>query len=61
MPETRNLSLEELDQVFSVPTMIHARYQLAGTVHNFRRYILRQKLPARPPLYAWDEKDIVRD
>ncbi|BGP56392.1 hypothetical protein JCM8202v2_004010 [Rhodotorula sphaerocarpa] len=61
VPETRNLSLEELDQVFSVPTMIHARYQLAGTVHNFRRYILRQKLPVRPPLYAWDEKDIVRD
>lgn len=27
LPETKSLSLEELDYVFSVPTEKHARYQ----------------------------------
>lgn len=30
VPETKGLSLEELDQVFSVPTRKHATYHLVG-------------------------------
>ncbi|GAA5999485.1 sugar porter family MFS transporter [Rhodotorula paludigena] len=54
LPETKGLSLEELDAVFSVPTMTHAKYQLKHTVYAFRKYILRQQLAPYPPLYAWD-------
>lgn len=88
VPETRNLTLEELDQVFSVPTMRHAKYQLSGTVYvssskstltvsptspltpyrcfspvkryAVRKYILRQRLPPRQPLYLWEDKVAVR-
>ncbi|KAI0696769.1 hypothetical protein C8T65DRAFT_583196 [Cerioporus squamosus] len=51
VPETKALSLEELDQVFSVPTRTHAAYQLKAGGHNFRKYVLRQKLGDMPPLY----------
>ncbi|GAA5820468.1 hypothetical protein JCM11251_005637 [Rhodosporidiobolus azoricus] len=54
VPETKGLSLEELDGVFSVPTGRHASYQGRAAVHGFRKYILRQNLPDYPPLYAWD-------
>ncbi|BGP49476.1 hypothetical protein JCM10450v2_005367 [Rhodotorula kratochvilovae] len=57
VPETKGLTLEELDQVFSVPTMRHARYQLGATRHAFRKYILRQKVPPLAPLYAWESVD----
>ncbi|GAA5892052.1 hypothetical protein JCM6882_005680 [Rhodosporidiobolus microsporus] len=53
VPETKGLSLEELDAVFSVPTGRHAAWQSKGVVHAFRRYILRQDIPDRAPLYAW--------
>ncbi|KAG0666919.1 hypothetical protein C6P46_003629 [Rhodotorula mucilaginosa] len=55
VPETKGLSLEELDQVFSVPTRKHATYHLKGVPYNFRKYILRQKLPRREPLYHWED------
>lgn len=42
VPETKALTLEELDQVFSVPTQKHAAYQLRQPAYWFRRYILRQ-------------------
>ncbi len=52
LPETKALSLEELDQVFSVPTRIHAAYQLKALPYNIRKYIFRQKgLKPLPPLY----------
>ncbi|GAA5985666.1 hypothetical protein JCM10908_007062 [Rhodotorula pacifica] len=57
VPETKGLSLEELDQVFSVPTRKHATYHLKGVPYNFRKYILRQKLPRREPLYHWEDPD----
>lgn len=39
VPETKALSLEDFDQVFSVPTKIHATYQ-ARTLHrNIKKYI----------------------
>ncbi|GAA6013458.1 hypothetical protein JCM10207_008855 [Rhodosporidiobolus poonsookiae] len=54
MPETKGLSLEELDQVFSVPTGKHASYHVKGLGYNFRKYILRANLPPREPLYHWE-------
>ncbi|KAF9071032.1 hypothetical protein BDP27DRAFT_1322661 [Rhodocollybia butyracea] len=51
VPETKALSLEELDQVFSVPTHTHAVYQLKALPHNIRKYIFRMKVKPIPPLY----------
>jgi hypothetical protein len=42
MPETKGKTLEELDQVFSVPTHLHAAYGLRQIPYFFRRYLLRQ-------------------
>jgi hypothetical protein len=51
VPETKALSLEELDQVFSVPTHIHASYQLKALPLNIKKYIFRMKVKNIPPLY----------
>ncbi|KAJ4468263.1 MFS sugar transporter [Lentinula aciculospora] len=51
VPETKALSLEELDQVFSVPTHTHAAYQLKALPHNIKRYIFKMNVPDIPPLY----------
>ncbi|GAA5965003.1 hypothetical protein JCM21900_004702 [Sporobolomyces salmonicolor] len=56
VPETKGLTLEELDQVFSVPTGRHAWYHLRGAGVNFRKYILRQNVAPQQPLYSWDVK-----
>lgn len=42
LPETKELSLEELDQVFSIPTRKHAAWGLRQPAYWFRRYIMRQ-------------------
>ncbi|KAL5344005.1 hypothetical protein BJX70DRAFT_6140 [Aspergillus crustosus] len=51
VPETKQLTLEELDRVFSVSTRHHARYQLKNAVWHFRTWVLRQKLEPMPKLY----------
>ncbi|KAK2821788.1 hypothetical protein FQN49_007671 [Arthroderma sp. PD_2] len=43
MPETKGKTLEELDQVFSIPTKIHARWALTHIIYVFRKYVLREK------------------
>lgn len=48
VPETKGLTLEELDNVFSVDTKTHIRYQLANLPANFRRQVLMQKSVPRP-------------
>ena len=53
MPETKALTLEELDQVFSVPTKKHAAYHIRQLPYNFRRYILRQNVGPKEELYHW--------
>ena len=56
MPETKGKTLEELDQVFSVPTHVHAAYGLSQVPYFFKRYLLRQKVePER--LYEWEEEE----
>ena len=52
VPETKALSLEELDQVFSVPTRTHATYQLRVAGRSFRKYVLRQGVGEAQPLYG---------
>lgn len=44
LPETKGLSLEELDQVFSVPTRVHARWGLRQVPYFVKKYILRQEV-----------------
>ncbi|WEW60567.1 hypothetical protein PRK78_006054 [Emydomyces testavorans] len=50
------LTLEELDQVFSVPTRKHAMYQLRNCIWHFRTWVLRQKLEPLPKFYVGEEK-----
>lgn len=51
VPETKALSLEELDQVYAVPTHTHAAYQMKALPHNIKKYIFRMKVDDLPPLY----------
>ncbi|OJJ51343.1 hypothetical protein ASPZODRAFT_364370 [Penicilliopsis zonata CBS 506.65] len=56
VPETKALTLEELDQVFSVSTRKHAAYQLRNAAWHFRVWILRQKLEPLPKFYEGAER-----
>jgi hypothetical protein len=52
VPETAQRTLEELDYVFSIPTGVHARYQVTKTLPYFwRRWIKRDKSAVLEPLY----------
>ena len=55
MPETKSLSLEELDIVFGVHTTKHAAYQVRQTGYFVNRYILRNKNAKKEQLYTLDE------
>ncbi|KAG0144645.1 hypothetical protein CROQUDRAFT_47011 [Cronartium quercuum f. sp. fusiforme G11] len=50
LPETKALTLEELDLVFSVPTGKHASYQAKNAMFHIRKYIFRQRVQPLPPL-----------
>jgi len=58
VPETKALTLEELDQIFSVPTHRHARYQIKNAAWHFRTWVMRQKLEPLPPFYEGLENAI---
>ncbi|GFZ45708.1 hypothetical protein JCM24511_03437 [Saitozyma sp. JCM 24511] len=60
LPESKGFTLEELDQVFSVPTGVHAKYQLYNIKWHFKHYILRSKEPHRE-LYQFDENDMTEE
>ena len=55
MPETKALTLEELDQVFGAPTWKHSSYQFKNALRNFQRIVLRSNLPKLPPFYQGQE------
>lgn len=55
MPETKGKTLEELDQVFSVPTHFHAAWGLRQISYVIRRYIFRQKGIQPEVLYEREE------
>jgi hypothetical protein len=50
------LTLEELDQVFSVSTHKHMSYQIKNAIWHFRVWILQQHLEPLPPFYRRAEK-----
>ncbi|KAL0937100.1 sugar transporter [Colletotrichum truncatum] len=55
MPETKQRSLEELDEVFSISTRRHASYQLKEVLPWWcKRYILQQKQAPEPKLYRFE-------
>ncbi|KAK6198095.1 arabinose-proton symporter [Scheffersomyces amazonensis] len=66
LPETKGLTLEELDEVFAVSATKHAKYQTRALWNNFQIYILRRNVAPLPPLYEhqrlavtnpeWNEK-----
>ena len=58
MPETRLKTLDELDDVFAVPTRRFVRYQLMEWLPWFtKRYVLRKKgVDARPTMLGDGEE-----
>ncbi|KAI4169072.1 MAG: hypothetical protein LQ343_005935 [Gyalolechia ehrenbergii] len=52
LPETKERTLEELDQVFSLKTTDHARYYFGMLPWYFRKYVLRGDVENRTPLYT---------
>lgn len=58
LPETKAKTLEELDQVFSVPTHIHAAYGLRQVPYFFKRYLLWQHAE---PERLYDHDDTAED
>lgn len=52
LPETKGRTLEELDQVFAVPTRTFAKYQVTQTLPFWlKRYVLRNRNADLQPLY----------
>ncbi|KAF8606304.1 proton myo-inositol cotransporter [Ceratobasidium sp. AG-I] len=54
VPETMGRSLEELDEVFSVPTRKHASYQLREASIWFNRRIRGKDVEPQPLLYSYN-------
>jgi hypothetical protein len=55
--EAKALTLEELDQVFSVLTKKHAVYQLGQGKRWFRKYILHKNIGPKVELYHHTKKN----
>ncbi|EIN11957.1 hypothetical protein PUNSTDRAFT_142156 [Punctularia strigosozonata HHB-11173 SS5] len=55
VPETKSLTLEELDAVFSVPSRTHAAYGLRQIPYVIERYILRRDVHPED-IYGFDIK-----
>jgi hypothetical protein len=58
--ETKGKTLEELDQVFSVPTHVHAAYGLRQIPYFFNRYILRRNVQPEI-LYQREDYDVAEE
>ncbi|EOO01075.1 putative sugar transporter protein [Phaeoacremonium minimum UCRPA7] len=57
--ETKQLTLEELDQVFSVPTKSFIGYELKVWLPYFiKRHVLRKNIEKPPPIIERAEKDV---
>ncbi|RMJ12195.1 hypothetical protein CDV36_008143 [Fusarium kuroshium] len=57
LPETKNLTLEELDNVFNVTNREHAGYYSRKLPWYLKKYLLRQDVPPFPPLYEFAAND----
>jgi hypothetical protein len=58
VPETKGITLEELDEVFSVPTTRHAAYGLRQVPYAFRRYVLHKDVKPEK-IYSFDLEEAV--
>jgi hypothetical protein len=56
VPETKGVTLEELDEVFSVKSSHHAAYGLRQIGYGVRRYALRQNIEPES-LYSWHDEE----
>ncbi|KAB2579763.1 Sugar/inositol transporter [Lasiodiplodia theobromae] len=56
LPETKNLTLEELDTVFSVGNREHAQYYARKLPWYLNKYILRKDVEPYPPLYQFHDE-----
>lgn len=55
LPETKNLTLEELDNIFSVRNRDHAKYYLDAFPYYIKKYLLFQDVAPMTPLYHFDQ------
>jgi MFS family permease len=55
LPETKGLTLEELDSVFNVRNADHAGYYTRKLPWYLRKYVLHKDVEHFPPLYAFNE------
>ncbi|RCK65619.1 Arabinose-proton symporter [Candida viswanathii] len=57
LPETKGLTLEELDRVFAVSAFKRARYHTRGFWNGIQRHVMRRNIAPLPPLYSDKEED----
>ncbi|KAI6381352.1 hypothetical protein MCOR25_001283 [Pyricularia grisea] len=57
LPETKNLTLEELDMVFGVSNRDHAKYYTDKLPWYLKKHILRKDVDNFPPLYQLAEDE----
>ncbi|KAK2594369.1 hypothetical protein QQS21_007929 [Conoideocrella luteorostrata] len=58
LPETKNLTLEELDSVFSMKNRDHSAYYLRKLPWYLNKHILRRDVSPFPPLYQFAEDEL---
>jgi hypothetical protein len=59
--ETKQLTLEEIDQVFSVPTKQFLAYETKVWLpYFFKRHLLRRKIEKPPPIIAKEDDSVGR-
>ncbi|KAL0934715.1 MFS myo-inositol transporter [Colletotrichum truncatum] len=57
LPETKSLTLEELDSVFSVRNRDHAKYYMSKAPWYANKYLLRRDVDPFPALYETEDKE----
>lgn len=58
VPETKQLTLEELDQVFGAPTWKHSSYQLKNAAWHIRKWFFFAKEEPLPPFYQGTDRGL---
>ncbi|KAL8691650.1 MAG: hypothetical protein Q9218_003171 [Villophora microphyllina] len=57
VPETKDLTLEQLDARFSISSKSHAKYALKQCIYAIRRYVLRRQHVKRPVIDLPPQED----
>lgn len=58
LPETKGLTLEELDRVFAVSAFKRARYHTRAFWNGIERKVFRRNIEPLPPLYSEKEGEV---